>query len=117
MLKLNTLFSIVYHYQSRLDIMAVNRKRQALKQLPERKKEDELQELFVFGYQCKLFRDDEKAMFIDQGKHLIPWMGDPSMLIDRWVTNQLVNVIACETFHSFKPNNLFIENIKRLLEQ
>ncbi|KAH9629796.1 hypothetical protein HF086_009923 [Spodoptera exigua] len=44
------------------------------------KKED----LFVFGYSCKLFRDDDKALHIDQGKHLIPWMGDETLKIDRY---------------------------------
>lgn len=47
-----------------------------------RKKED-TEELLVFGYSCKLFRDDEKALYIDQGKHLIPWMGDDTLKIDR----------------------------------
>ncbi|XP_048114725.1 splicing factor, suppressor of white-apricot homolog [Alosa alosa] len=41
-------------------------------------------ELLVFGYACKLFRDDERAHFHEQGKHLIPWMGDKSIMIDRY---------------------------------
>jgi len=44
---------------------------------------DKFEDLLVFGYACKLFRDDEKASSIDQGKLLIPWMGDDSVKIDR----------------------------------
>ena len=33
------------------------------------------EELLVIGYGCKIFRDDEKANFIEEEKHLIPWMG------------------------------------------
>lgn len=45
---------------------------------------DKHEDLFVFGYACKLFREDEKALYIDQGKHLIPWMGNDSLKIDRY---------------------------------
>lgn len=43
------------------------------------------EDLSVFGYACKLFRDDERAREIDQGKLLIPWMGNESLMIDRSV--------------------------------
>lgn len=42
-------------------------------------------DLLVFGYACKVFRDDSKARDIDQGKHLIPWMGDNTLKIDRLI--------------------------------
>lgn len=43
------------------------------------------EELFVFGYHCKLFRDDEQAKLVDSGAYMIPWMGDESLKIDRSV--------------------------------
>nr|CAG4644036.1 EOG090X07RL [Lepidurus arcticus] len=45
---------------------------------------DKQDEFLVFGYACKTFRDDAKAIYIDQGKHLIPWMGDENLKIDRY---------------------------------
>ena len=46
------------------------------------------EELFVFGYACKVFRDDEKARNVDKGLLLIPWMGDDRLKIDRSVGSQ-----------------------------
>lgn len=54
--------------------------------LRKKNSDEEPQELLVFGYSCKLFRDDDKAKMIDQGKHLIPWMGDSTLKIDRSVS-------------------------------
>ncbi|UYV68252.1 SFSWAP [Cordylochernes scorpioides] len=56
------------------------------------------EELLVFGYSCKFFRDDEKALHIDKGKHLIPWMNDDNLMIDRYDGRlHLYNVADLET--------------------
>jgi len=47
------------------------------------KPETDFSSLLVFGYGCKIFRDDQKAINIEAGEHLIPWMGDSSLRIDR----------------------------------
>ncbi|KAM4635202.1 splicing factor, suppressor of white-apricot homolog isoform 2-T2 [Polymixia lowei] len=45
---------------------------------------DKHADLLVFGYACKVFRDDERALFHEHGEHLIPWMGDKNIMIDRY---------------------------------
>ena len=42
-------------------------------------------DFLVFGYQCKLYRNDEKASMENEGAMLIPWMGDKVLMVDRQV--------------------------------
>lgn len=55
------------------------------RELRDRRDSDKYADLLVFGYACKVFRDDERALFHEHGEHLIPWMGDKDILIDRSV--------------------------------
>ncbi|XP_075158346.1 suppressor of white-apricot [Haematobia irritans] len=63
----------------RNDTPGILRKTTTISDAPERHLD-----LLVFGYQAKLYRDDVKAREIDQGKHLIPWMGENNLKIDRY---------------------------------
>lgn len=67
---------------------------------PEDVQNESLEDLFVFGYQCKLFRDDEKAHYLEEERHLIPWMGDSSLMIDRSV---LLPEDICHTTGELTP--------------
>ena len=42
------------------------------------------EDLLVFGYSCKLFRDDDRALLVDAGQLLVPWMGRQDFPIDRF---------------------------------
>jgi alternative splicing regulator len=48
------------------------------------------EDLIVFGYSCKLFRDDFSAKAIDRGQSLIPWNGDETVMIDRCAKNEFL---------------------------
>ena len=41
-------------------------------------------ELCVVGSSCTLYQDEMKYLEIEQGIHLIPWMGNTSLLVDRY---------------------------------
>lgn len=49
----------------------------------QRQQQQEHNDLFVFGYSCKLYRDSEKFAVVSSGRNLIPWMGNDELLIDR----------------------------------
>ena len=55
-------------------------------------RDDEEEDLLVFGYACKLYRDDAKALMEDSGQLLIPWMGDHSLMVDRSVYLSFVKI-------------------------
>ncbi|CAB0006360.1 unnamed protein product [Nesidiocoris tenuis] len=65
--------------------------------------DQEKAELLVFGYACKLFRDDDRASAIDSGAHLIPWMGDDSLRIDRYDGRGALYDLAAHEPKEFYP--------------
>ncbi|XP_072443783.1 splicing factor, suppressor of white-apricot homolog isoform X3 [Chiloscyllium punctatum] len=82
------------------------------------KKEDDKKkvvELLVFGYACKLFREDDKAQFHEQGKHLIPWMGDPALLIDRYDCRGHLNDLSeCDAEYTWNRDYQLSEEEARI---
>ncbi|CAO3680483.1 unnamed protein product [Umbelopsis ramanniana] len=51
------------------------------------------EELLIFGYEARIFTNDEAAKRIDGGKHLIPWQGiqDDPILLDRFDVRNLLD--------------------------
>lgn len=46
---------------------------------------EQVEDLLVFGYSSKLYRDDVRAFSVNNGHTLIPWMGDEQLMIDRYI--------------------------------
>ena len=65
--------------------------------------QEEDEDLLVFGYSCKLYRDDAKALLEDSGALLIPWMGDSSLMIDRYFVRGS-NCSNCHTRRVFSSS-------------
>ena len=61
----------------------------------------ESEDLLVFGYESKLYRDDNKAEWIENGRHLIPWMGDSSILVDRYDISLHARTPRAQQNHGF----------------
>lgn len=40
-------------------------------------------DLLVFGYACKLYRNDANSILENSGQLLIPWMGENALRVDR----------------------------------
>lgn len=40
-------------------------------------------DLLVFGYSCRLFRDDSMALAVNEQDNLVAWQGNPDLLMDR----------------------------------
>ena len=72
----------------------------------ERPVEDE--DLLVFGYACKLYRDDTKALMENSGQLLIPWMGDTSLMVDRWVIGRALIRMALPPLCTYMPTGALI---------
>ncbi|XP_020371526.2 splicing factor, suppressor of white-apricot homolog isoform X2 [Rhincodon typus] len=101
--------------QARAYTFPNHRKKQ---QQQKKKKEDEKKkvvELLVFGYACKLFREDDKAQYHEQGKHLIPWMGDPALLIDRYdCRGHLHDLSECDAEYTWNRDYQLSEEEARI---
>lgn len=52
-------------------------------------------DFLVFGYHCKLYRDDKKALELDRESHLIPAPYEPKDSISRYIYLFIYFVLFC----------------------
>mmetsp|Transcript_26673 Transcript_26673/g.68750 ORF Transcript_26673/g.68750 Transcript_26673/m.68750 type:complete len:166 (+) Transcript_26673:1376-1873(+) len=50
--------------------------------------------LEVLGLPCTVFKDEGTAQFIDQERHLLPWFGDETNLVDRYDVRLLLDDLS-----------------------
>jgi hypothetical protein len=77
-----------------------------LKLQAKKSNDDNYDDLLVFGYGCKLFRDDTLALKIETDAYLIPWNGDQNLLIDRCVLNSNKNISFFFPFFLYESNSI-----------
>lgn len=55
-------------------------------------------DFLVFGYHCKLYRDDKKALELDRESHLIPAPYEPKDSISRYIFLSTLYYSVCSRF-------------------
>ena len=73
------------------------------------------EDLLVFGYECRLFRDDERASSIERGDHLIPWMGQEDHPIDRYDGRAALHDLTMHEQH-FEDPQQWMSSEERAME-
>lgn len=66
-------------------------KRKRIDREQREEEEKEKAALVVVGYESKMFRDPETAAAVNEGKFLVPWMGDKTLMIDRYDVRLLLD--------------------------
>jgi hypothetical protein len=51
----------------------------------------------VLGIPATLFRDDDAAAYIDSEQHLLPWLGDKTLMMDRYDGRLLLDNLDAHT--------------------
>ena len=54
-------------------------------------------DFLVFGYHCKLYRDDRAASELDRESHLIAAPYEPKDLISRYIFFSVLNIHLCSS--------------------
>ena len=80
---MSVLFKNQFEYENEGNTYATRHQPPNIRKVGNKDKREREESLLVFGYACNVYCDPEKAVYFDEGRHLIPWMGDESLKIDR----------------------------------